>query len=375
MSKRNDAIRRIKCSIDSIEDINKARTILASGPLTKESYESLNVDGAMDTLLGTMVFSSDLADADRCSSLRIEMNEKLCQAFIENSKELRAALEDYTSNILEVLQSYDAHHEQDAGVRARISEFEARLDDTAKEKLAAVVMEYECFSLSNALAVCEELCNIADFIENNCDNDILTAVSEVAGADMSDDQKFYLSSLKEKLSESLFVKNDIFDVANRDRTSGLTFEQLGFCAKGLNKVAKALNKAEGKFIKAARTLRETVVRDTSTDEAVTKKNAMFYDVMDMLCHYVGDGAMCRNYLSEQINLMAHQLSLVAAGVAQPSEEETQEDEDANKKPGEEGNKASALERGDDVAEEAGDEPPADPSSNEPGEQPVEQAEK
>ena len=236
-------------------------------------------------------------------------------------------------------------------------------------------MEYECFSLSNALAVCEELCNIADFIENNCDNDILTAVSEVAGADMSDDQKFYLSSLKEKLSESLFVKNDIFDVANRDRTSGLTFEQLGFCAKGLNKVAKALNKAEGKFIKAARTLRETVVRDTSTDEAVTKKNAMFYDVMDMLCHYVGDGAMCRNYLSEQINLMAHQLSLVAAGVAQPSEEEAQEDDDANKKPGEEGNKASALERGDDVAEEAGDEPPADPSSNDPGEQLVEQATK
>jgi hypothetical protein len=375
MSKRNDAIKRVKCSIDSIEDINKARAILAEGPLTKESYEKLNVDGAMDSLLGTMVFSSDLADVDRCSSLRIEMNEKLCQAFIDNSKALRAALEDYTSNILEVLQSYDAHHEQDAGVRARISEFEARLDDAAKEKLAAVVMEYECFSLSNALAICEELCNVADFIENNCDNDILTAVSEVAGADMSDDQKFYLSSLKEKLSETLFVKNDIFDVANRDRTSGLTFEQLGFCAKGLNKVAKALNKAEGKFIKAARTLRETVVRDTSTDEAVTKKNAMFYDVMDMLCHFVGDGAMCRNYLSEQVNLMAHQLSLVAAGVAQPSEEETQEDEDANKNPGEEGNKASALERGDDVSEEAGDEPPADPSSNEPGEQPVEQAEK
>lgn len=375
MSKRNDAVKRIKCSIDSIEDIRKARAILAEGPLTKESYDNLNVDDAMDALLGTVVMTSDLNDADRCTALRIQMNDKLCQAFLDNTAELRAALEDYTSDILEVLQSYDAHHEQDAGVRARISEFEARLDDTAKEKLAAVVMEYECFSLSNALAICEELGNVADFIENNCDNDILTAVSEVAGSEMSDDQKFYLSSLKEKLSETLFVKNDVFDVANRDRTSGLTFEQLGFCAKGLNKVAKALNKAEGKFIKAARTLRETVIRDTLPADAITKKNAMFYDVMDMLCHYVGDGAMCRNYLSEQVNLMSHQLSLVAAGVAQPSEEETQEDENGDKHPGEEDKKAKALERGDDMAEEEGDAAPADPSSSEPGEEPVEQATK
>ena len=374
MNKHSDAIRRIKCSIDSVEDINNARTLLASGPLTQEMYDKLNVDGAMDALLGEVVLACDLENADKCSALRTSMNSKLCQAFLDNSKSLRAALEDFTYDLLEAVQMYDSNRENNSGIRSRIAEFEARLDDGAKQQLAAKVMEYMCFNFSNATAICDELCNVADFIDNNCDNDSLKAISEIAGSEMSDDQKFYLNSLNEKLDEVPFSKNDLFDMIDKDRQSGQTFEQLGFTAAGVKKIAGALTKAENKFFKSTRALRELIIRDTSTDESITKKNALFYAVMDRLCHFVHDGAMCCRYLAEQVNLMAHEISMVAAGVAKP---ETTEDDDASKKePSTESKKAQALERGDDLEnEDEGTLSPSDPETNEPGEEPVEQTNK
>lgn len=345
-------------ALEALGNVKTALKLISEGPLTPEMYSKLNEDGGMDTLLDTVILDSELNDATECAKIRTKITNALQEAWSSNIKELRAALECYTTDILAVLQAYDAHHEQDAKIRASLSEFEARFDDAAKDKLAATVMEYECFNFSNAEAVCEMLIEVGEFLTNNCNYEILGEISKMDGADMSDDQKMYLNNLLEKVNESKFGKEDWFDVAMQDRINGLTFEKLGFDAKAVVKIAKILTKAESKFIKTSRDLREAIVRDTETSENIAIKNTLFYDVMDKLCHFVMDGSKCRNYLSEQINLMAGHISSIAAGT-----------------PSEEGQKAKALERGDDTEFEEGGAAPEDPNSDEPGQEPVDPSEK
>lgn len=320
MSKIKEAADRMAQILECVDAVANARKILAEKSMDYKTFGLLNVDGSMETLLGKTVTCFDFETPEECAKMRIDITNALLEVMKTNASDMRAALECFVTDLSDSLQAYDAHADECVKTRAELIEAIGRMDSAAKDKLAETVMEFESFSYHNALEVCEALIEIAGFIDDQCDKEILETIASCNGADMSEDQKEYLVKFSEKVAEGRFAKEDWFDVAMNDRIGGVTLEKLGFDAAKLIEVAKKLTKAEGIFIKAVRSLKEVIVRDTSTDEEVVVKNVQFWDVMGKFTHLVYDGSKCRNYLSEQLNLAAKQISLISSEVPKSPEE-------------------------------------------------------
>ena len=291
--------------------IREAQRLMQKHILNADLFNVLNKDSAMESLLGHAVASSDFDDATECAKLRAEMTTKLEESMFNACGNIRESLECYVTDLTGTIQAYDARHEADSRLRKSFYQIAATLSDEDKKKFGELVVDALCFTYTNAEEVLNELENVSSFISTECDCENLKTIASTNGAQMSDDQKDYLKDLEDKICDTPFVKNDLFDVLMDDRLVGMSAEALGFTIDNLVKLLKRADKVEAKFIKTVRLLKEAIVRPDATTEALAVVNCKFFDLMDKFAHFVWDGSKCLHYLTEQTTLMTNQL------VAQP----------------------------------------------------------
>lgn len=301
----NKVSQQLEEATQTFAELGEARRKLVGQELTHDLFEEINgSERGLEVLLGREISVLDFGDVGKTAKLKQDIFDAIMNEEIEAGKAIHAALECYCEDLVRICSEYDAYSEENLALRTKLIEKMKSLPKESKESLADLKLDFECFSYTNGLEICKLTQELIEFFETDtCNLAKLEELQGKQGIDMTDEDKEFLKTLqtviKQNLSEPGWKK---FDVLWGDRLTGAKFGDLGFDAKNIVELCKTLNKTQEKFMKMIRKIRESLVKETATTDAVAIKNTEFYGTINRLIWYTQDIARFNKELDQQLAL-------------------------------------------------------------------------
>lgn len=299
------ALKRIESAVEAFDNCKVARAKLAGKELTTELFDEINgADRGLENLLGREV-SLIGESVETVRSLKSEIFDALLSAETAAGKEVVAAIECLCADVVEAMQAYDTSSENNSTLKSRLVEKLKSLDDVAVTSLLGTKIEGVIYQKSQALQFIEIMEKVTEFWDSDtCNLGRLTEISKLNAGEMTDDDKEFLKNIYDAANENCdtFFRH-IWHI-QEDALTDAKLSAAGYADKeSISTLITKLSKAEQKFFKVLRKLREALCKDEETTDTTCVKNSEFWCTVGRMFNYLYTMTAIRRGLWEQFALI------------------------------------------------------------------------
>lgn len=300
-----DALKRIDAAVEAFDNCKVARAKLAGKELTLELFDEINgADRGLENLLGRSI-SLIGAPVESVRALKNEIFDALINAETAAGKEVVAAIECLCADVVEAMQAYDTSSENNAALKAKLLEKLKSLDDVATTTLLGAKIEGVIYQKSQAFQFIELMEKATEFWDSDtCNLGRLTEISKLNAGEMTDDDKEFLKNLSDACDENRdTIFRHIWHIPD-DALTDAKLSAAGYTDKeSISDLITKLFKAEQKFFKVLRKIRESFAKDTDTADSQCVKNSEFWCTVSRMFNYLYTMISIRRGLWEMFALI------------------------------------------------------------------------